>query len=91
MNRNYGRVLIKTWRNGKGGKWTIRIRYFEAADTNDVRLSMEDCECQRNYFPHNREHAEAIYQKFKTEAPAADRKVPQPFVAAFITSIQAEG
>lgn len=49
-------------------------------------LSLEDSEMKRNIYPNDREHAELLYQRFKTEAPKAENDAP--FVAAFIKSIE---
>lgn len=80
------RVLIKSWRNGRGGKWTIRIRYYEGISLDNVRLSLEDSEMKCNIYPNDRAHAELLYQRFKTEAPKAEND--EPFVAQFIKSIE---
>lgn len=85
--KDQGRTGLKWWNNAKkGDKWTIRIRWFEAMDEDDIRLSMEDSQGQRNFFPNDREHARKVWKLFQEQAPTApDTK---PFVAKFIEQIQ---
>lgn len=76
------RSLFRLWRNGKGGQWTIRLRWFEGMDPDNIRLNMEDRETERNFFPDDKEHAERIWKLFRETAPKAPNQ--DPFVFHFI-------
>lgn len=60
----YGRMLSRQWRNGPGGRWTHRIRWYEGTD---IRLEIETPDGVWNIFPLTKDHAEELWAEFKKE------------------------
>lgn len=65
------RSLLKTWRNGPGGRWDCRIRWFEDTNTiwGTIRLALETTERLEHKFFNADKRAEAqeMWDKFKLE------------------------
>lgn len=59
-----GRALHKSWRDGPGGKWTRRIKWYRGAEGHDVRLNILDESAEINVFPASAEAAQDIWERF---------------------------
>ena len=78
MKHKLKHKLKRQWRNGKGGKWCCRIRWYEGEGENgiDIRLQMEDCERKINFFANNKKTAENVWQLFRLGAPKSKTNKP---------------
>ena len=69
------RSLKKMWRNGRGGRWTTRIRWYESK-ADGIRLDMEDSERRHSYYPQSQNEAEHVWQLFRNGSPVAPSTEP---------------
>lgn len=71
----------KQWRNGKGGQWNARITWYGEGKScsENIRLSLEDCDHTINYFPKTLEEADHAWFMFKQGAPPCGW-IAEPFV-----------
>ncbi len=72
----------KEWQNGRGGKWSTRIIWFEEGDGENIRLELLDCEREQNLYPKTKDAADQIWFMFKQGSPTDGQKVA--FVADLI-------
>jgi len=82
------RELRRQWRNGRGGKWCCRIRWYEGVgvdDCADIRLQMEDCERKVNFYPNNQETADHVWSLFKQGAP--EPKINEQLICSLVKLI----
>ena len=71
------------YRNGRGGEWTHRIRWYgEGKDCQEnIRLNLEDPEIRLSIYPKTKEDADNIWFMFKQGAP---RGFSTPMVQDFL-------
>jgi hypothetical protein len=65
-----GRSIYKSWKNGKDERgrykpFTRRIRWYQGAEENDIRLHLETEEYAFNVYPSSQTEAEQIFTRFK--------------------------
>lgn len=58
------RMLRRQWRNGPGGRWTQRARWYDI-DGQNIRLNFLNAEYQWNEFPESTEEAQRLWDDFK--------------------------
>ena len=83
----------KEWKNGRGGRWSTRIIWFDDHGGSelggDIRLALEDCERKVNLFPSSKEVADHIWFMFKNGSPADGQRIP--FVADLLELLEKGG
>ena len=60
------RAYHKMWRNGPGGKWDRRIKWFQGKGGTDIRLNILDLLAEVNIHPDTREQAQDAWERFIT-------------------------
>lgn len=67
----------KMWRNGPGGKWNCRIRWYDTApnsrqatDEDNIKLVLEDTEMKIAVYPTTAANAANVWAMFRQGAPA---------------------
>lgn len=58
-------MKLKMWRNGRGGRWTARITWY---DGNKIRLACLVGNEEHNFYPTSGDEANRIWELFKTMA-----------------------
>ena len=73
------RSLHKMWRNGPGGRWDCRIRWYGEGKDRDqnIRLNLEDPGGSVNLYPPSKEEADHMWFQFRHGAP----DYPGPFIS----------
>ena len=57
------RMRHRMWRNGPGGRWTVRLIWYHEAPGVNIRLEIRDRGRESNFYPATLEEAEAIWAK----------------------------
>lgn len=75
MGRSTGRSMLKEWKNGRGGRWTCRIRWYcqqghaPARTPYNIRLALVNDIGEWNLYPETLEHANKVWSAFKAAHP----------------------
>ncbi len=59
----------KEWQDGRGGKWTCRIIWYEEGDGENIRLHLETPDGIQYLYPKTVDEAQGIWDKFKVDHP----------------------
>ena len=62
------RSFKRQWRNGRGGRWTARIRWYDDGGSS-VRLQAENQDGLRHLWPKSVAEAEEMWREFKQKHP----------------------
>ncbi len=59
----------KEYQNGRGGKWTCRIIWYQEHGGENIRLHLETLDGGVDMYPESTDQAQVIWDEFKADHP----------------------